>query len=193
MSKENKNKLAKFIRAVAIPPTFVIILAICLYFLNPTAFRHMGDLTVTVITLGLVPTLAYPLAKILPKFKEKGRAGSRALAFVTSAIGYVGGTLYAFLTDATNDLKFIFGGYFIALLALTVFNKVFKLKASGHACGILGPLLYAVYFFGLGWLIPCAAIGYAVVWASVYRGSHTPKELILGGMCAILGFCVGLI
>lgn len=193
MSKENKNKLAKFIRATAIPPTFVVILALSLYFLNPSAFRHVGDLTLTVAFLALLPALAYPLAKILPSFKEKGRAGSRTLAFLTSAVGYICGTLYAFLTNATYDLKFIFIGYFIALAALTVFNKVFKLKASGHACGILGPLLYAVYFFGLGWLIPCALVGYAVVWASIYRGSHTPKELLLGGICAIVGFCVGLI
>ena len=193
MSKENKNKLAKFIRVVAIPPTFVVILAVALYFLNPAAFRHIGDLLVTVISLALVPTLAYPLAKILPSFKAKGRASSRSLAFITSAVGYIGGTLYAFLSGATNDLKFIFGGYFVALLALTIFNKIFKLKASGHACGILGPLLYAIYFFGLAWLIPCAIVGYAVAWASVYRGSHTPKELLLGGMCAIAGFCAGLL
>jgi hypothetical protein len=193
MSKENKNKLAKFIRAVAIPPTFVSILTVSLYFLNPNAFRHVGDLIVTITSLALLPILAYPLAKILPPFKEKGRTGSRSLAFITSAIGYIVGTLYAFISGAANDLKFIFCGYLFALIFLTAFNKILKLKASGHACGILGPLLYAVYFFGLGWLIPCAAVGCAVVWASVYRGSHTPKELLLGGMCAIVGFCIGLI
>ncbi len=193
MSKENKNKLAKFIRAIAIPPTFVVILAISLYLLNPSAFRHAGDLLLTVTFLALLPALAYPFAKIIPSFKIKGRAGSRTLAFLTSTVGYIGGTLYAFLTNATDDLKFIFIGYLVALAALTAFNKIFKLKASGHACGILGPLLYAVYFFGLGWLIPCAIVGCAVVWASIYRGSHTPKELLLGGMCAIAGFCIGLI
>ena len=193
MSKENKNKLAKFIRGFAIPPTFVVILTVSLYFLNSAAFRHIGDMLVTVASLALIPALAYPLAHVIPSIKAKGRAGSRSLAFVTSAVGYICGTVYAFATNATGDLKFIFCGYLIALVALTVFNKIFKLKASGHACGILGPLLYAVYFFGLAWLIPCIAVGAAVVWASVYRKSHTPKELVLGGLCAILGFCLGLI
>ncbi len=193
MSKENKNKLAKIIRGVAIPPTFVVILTVSLYFLNPAAFRHIGDLLAVVIALALVPALAYPLAAVIPSLKKKGRAGSRAFAFVLSAVGYIGGTVYAFVSGATGELKFIFCGYLIALAALTVFNKLFKLKASGHACGILGPLLYAVYFFGLAWLIPCIAVGAAVVWSSIYRKSHTPRELVLGGLCAAFGFCIGLI
>ena len=193
MSKDQKNFLAKIIRGVAIPPTFVVVLSIFMYFLHPTMFRHVGDLFAVIIALALVPALAYVLAPILPGFKNKGRKGSRTLAFITSAFGYTGGMIYAFTSGATADLKFIFGGYMLALVMLIIFNKVFKLKASGHACGILGPLLYAVYFLGIWWLIPCLAVGAAVVWASVYRKSHTPKELALGGLCACVGFFVGLI
>ena len=76
MSKENKNKLAKLIRGVAIPPTFVVILTVSLYFLNNSAFRHIGDLLVTVITLALMPALAYPLAYAIPSIRKKGRAGT---------------------------------------------------------------------------------------------------------------------
>lgn len=193
MSKNQKNVLAKIIRAVAIPPTFVIALSIFTYIFHPSIFRGIADLFAVIIFLALIPALAYPLAKILPRFKSMGRKGSRTLAFITSAVGYLSGAFYSFITNASNDLKFIFAGYFIALIMLTVFNKIFKLKASGHACGILGPLLYAVYFLGFIWLIPCLALGAAVVWASIYRKSHTPKELILGGLCACVGFFVGLI
>ena len=193
MSKEQKNLLAKIIRGVAIPPTFVFLLSIFTYFLNPAIFRHLGDLLAVIISLALVPALAYPLARVLPGYKDKGRAGSRSLAFVTSAVGYIGGTVYAFVSGATEDLKFIFAGYMLALIALIIFNKVFKLKASGHACGIFGPLLYAVYFLGIMWIVPCIAVAAAVVWASVYRKSHTPKELVLGALCACVGFFVGLI
>ncbi len=193
MSTENKNRLAKVIRGVAIPPTFVAILTVCMYFITPEVFRHIGDLLVVVTALAIVPALAYPLAAVIPKYKEKGRAGSRSLAFITSLAGYVGGTLYAFISGATGALKFIFVGYLVALGALLVFNKIFKLKASGHACGILGPLLYAVYFLGFAWLLPCVAAAALVVWSSIYRKSHTPKELLLGGMCAVVGFCIGLI
>ena len=193
MSKTQKNILAKIIRGVAIPPTFVVILTLCMYFLHPTMFRHAIDLIAVIIALALIPATAYVLAPILPGFKDKGRKGSRTLAFITSAIGYVSGMIYAFASGATHDLKFIFGGYMLALVMLLIFNKLFKLKASGHACGILGPLLYAVYFLGIGWLIPCLIVGAAVVWASIYRKSHTPKELMLGGLCACVGFFVGLI
>lgn len=193
MSKEQKNVLAKIIRALAIPPTFVTLLAIATYFLNTSIFRHPLDLLATVICLALIPTTAYILAPILPHFKNKGRSGSRSLAFITSAVGYLIGMLYAFLSNATEELKFIFCGYLAALVMLLIFNKVFKFRASGHACGILGPLLYAVYFLGALWVIPCLIIGAAVVWASVYRKSHTPTELVLGGLCAVVGFFVGMI
>ena len=188
----SKAKIAKIVRGVAIPPTFVLILSVLMYLLRRSAFRGFFDLSVMIFALALCPALAYPLAKIIPYYKNKGRAGSRSLAFITSAVGYAIGTLYAFLGNASNDLKFIFGGYIVALAALTVLNKLFHLKASGHACGIVGPLLYTVYYFGIIFLIPCALIAALVVWASIYRKSHTPKELLLGALCAITGFCTAL-
>ena len=193
MSKNQKNILAKLIRIIAIPPTFITVLALSISVLLPEIYRHTGDLLVTVTALAIIPTLAYPLSAVIPKYRALGRQGSRSLAFTTSAVGYTLGFIYAFASGATAELKFIFTGYIIALIALTVFNRVFKLKASGHACGILGPLLYAVRFFGIGWLVPCALVLIAVVWASLYRKSHTPRELALGGLCAALGFFVGLI
>ena len=193
MNHENKNKIAKIVRGVAIPPTFVLALSILMYLLKPSAFRSFFDLAVMLFTLAICPALAYPLAKILPHYKHKGRAASRSLAFLTSATGYVTGTLYAFLSRASDDLKFVFAGYLIALVSLTVLNKLFKLKASGHACGIVGPLLYAVYYFGPFFLIPCALIAALVAWASVYRKSHTPKELLLGSLCAFAGFSLALL
>ncbi len=196
VNEKRKNfldKFAKAIRALAVPPTFVAVLGVCMYALVPTAFRHIGDLSVLLAALALLPALAYPLAAVIPKLKAKGRAGSRSLAFVTSAVGYVGGCLYAFVSGTAGELKFIFVGYIVALAGLLVFNKILKVKASGHACGIFGPLLYAMYFFGTGWFLPCATVGALVVWASVYRKSHTPKELLLGGLCAVLGFSAGLL
>lgn len=191
MSRDKKDLIAKIVRGVAIPPTFVLILSVFMYFFNPDAFRSFFDLAVMLFSLAICPALAYPLAKIIPHYKSKGRAGSRSLAFITSALGYTTGTLFAFLSGASEDLKFIFVGYITALAALTLLNKLFKLKASGHACGIVGPLLYTVYYFGAIFLIPCALIAALVAWASVYRKSHTPKELFFGALCALAGFFTG--
>lgn len=193
MKKKIKDILAKIIRAFAVPPTFVAIMSITMYFVVPSAFRNVGDLIALLCALAVLPALAYPLAAVIPSVKEKGRSGSRRLAFVTSAVGYISGTVYAFATNVSRELKFIFCGYLIALVLLTVFNKLCGLKASGHACGIVGPLLYSVCFFGYKWIAPCVIVCIAVVWASVYRKSHTPKELLLGGMCAAIGFCVGFV
>ena len=188
MGRKFLDVSAKIIRCVAIPPTFVAILSVLMYLFKPEAFRNVWDLTVLIIALAVLPALAYPLAAIIPYFREKGRSGSRTLAFIGSTVGYIGGAVYSAVSGATGDLKFIFFGYLIALYALTMLNKVFKVKASGHACGILGPMLYMVYFFGLIWLIPFTVIAALVVWSSIYRKSHTAKELLLGAACACLGF-----
>ena len=49
--------------------------------------------------------------------------------------------------------------YLLCGIAMLVINKAFHLKASGHACGIVGPVAM-LYYFGL--LIP-AVIGTAII------------------------------
>lgn len=63
---------------------------------------------------------------------------------------------------------------------MLLLNKVFKIKASGHACGIVGPVLLFVYF---GLYIP-AIVGTALVLpvyiSSVRTKQHTLPQLIGG-------------
>jgi hypothetical protein len=145
-----------------------------------------------IFSLALCPALAYPLARVIPHYKSKGRAGSRSLAFITSAVGYTIGTLYAFLSNAGNDLKFIFCGYIVALVALTVLNKLCRLKASGHACGIMGPVFALLIYFRL-YLF--AAIGsvlaLAVFASSVCTGEHTKGQLLGGSAIALV--CISVL
>lgn len=55
---------------------------------------------------------------------------------IFSAVGYLLGTLVAFITDVPVELKIIYLEYLLCGIAMLVLNKVFKLKASGHACCI---------------------------------------------------------
>ena len=183
-----KKILAKILRVLTIPTILVTALLTVIYFARETTFRGVGDFLAAVICLALIPTLAYPLQPIIPGFKGKGRDGQRALAFVTSAVGYIVGFVYAFISGATADFKFIIASYLLSVVLLLIFNKLCGLKASGHACGVLGPLLFAVYFMGWWWALPCAVIAAAVVWSSISLSRHTPKELCLGGACALAAF-----
>ena len=189
----SKNTVAKTVRIVTIPPLLVTTLLVILYVGRPDFFRGLLDLFAGITFLAIIPTLAYPLQPIIPGFKDKGRKGQRTLAFITSGIGYVGGMLYAILSKVSAELFLIFASYFVSVIVLTVFNAVLKRKASGHSCGVVGPLIFTVYFLGWGWLIPCVLLAGAVVWSSVALKRHTPNDLLLGGLSATLSFLICVI
>ncbi|MDV3429060.1 MAG: hypothetical protein LIR50_18870, partial [Bacillota bacterium] len=63
------------------------------------------------------------------------------------------------------------------------------IKASGHACGVMGPVLICIYFLGkYSWffllIIPI------VFWSRLKMGRHTLRELLLG---TSVSFCCGLL
>lgn len=183
-----KKIIAKILRILTIPPLLVTALLTLIYFTRDTTFRSLTDYLAAVTCLAVIPALAYPLQPIIPGFKGKGRDGQRGLAFVTSALGYIVGFAYAYISHATNEFKFIIAAYLLSVILLLVFNKIFHLKASGHACGVLGPLLFAVYFLGPVWVIPCSIVAVGVAWSSIALSRHTPRDLCLGGICALTAF-----
>lgn len=184
----SKKVVAKTIRTITIPPLLVSTLLVLLYFIRPEIYRSIGDMIAAIIFLALIPTSAYPLQKLIPRLRDTGRKGQRMLAFVMSIVGYTSGFAFAWFTGVTNELKFIYGTYLVSVILLVVFNKLLHFKASGHACGVFGPLIHAVYFMGWGWLLPCAAALAAVIWSSLYLTRHTKSELFFGGMSAAAAF-----
>ena len=183
-----KKVIAKILRVLTIPPLLVSALLTVIYLTRVTTFRGVPDYLAAVICLAVIPALAYPLHPLIPGFKGKGRDGQRELAFVMSTIGYIAGFAYAYISNTHDEFKFIITAYLLSVILLLIFNKIFHLKASGHACGVLGPLLFAVYFLGPAWAIPCAVVAIGVAWSSVALSRHTPKDLCLGGVCALTAF-----
>ncbi len=184
----SKTKVAKTIRIITIPPLLVATMLVLLFNFIPGIFRSITDLLVAIATLAIIPTLAYPLQRFIPGYKDGGRDAQRKLAFVSSMLGYTIGFVYALISGVSAELKFIFGTYFLSVIILILFNKVFHFKASGHACGVFGPLIHTVYFLGAGWMLPCAIAVWAVVWSSLKLMRHTKSELFFGGMTAATAF-----
>ena len=125
---------------------------------------------------------ARTLQKFIPHFKNKGRDGQRSLAMSFSAVGYLLGTPTAFLTGAPAELKILYLEYLLCGIAMLVLNKVFKRKASGHACGIVGPVLMMLYF---RMFIPAVAGMFLIL--PVYVSSlktkrHTGPQLLGGSL-----------
>ncbi len=184
----SKNQAAKTLRIVTIPPLLVAGMLTLLYIFRSSIFEYPIDYAMAIFSLAIVPTLAYPLQRFIPGFKDGGREAQRKLAFIFSPIGYAIGFAYAMIVNVSVELKFIFGTYLASVIALLIFNKLLHVKASGHACGVFGPLIHTVYFLGVPWLIPCALAVWAVIWSSLYLMRHTPKELLFGGMTAMTAF-----
>ena len=184
------NKISLVIRKITVPPVFAATLLICAYVMHPSYFGSLWHLFGGLLFLCGLPLLAYPLQRFIPHFKDKGRDGQRNLAMIFSAAGYLIGTLAAFISQAPFQLKVIYLEYLLCGISMLVINKVFKLKASGHACGIVGPVFMMIHF---GMYIPaavCTLLIIPVYVSSIRTKRHTPWQLIGGSAIPPAMLCV---
>lgn len=183
------NKIFLMIRRITVPPTFAAVLLILGYLIYPEFFGSVWQLVGGLGFICVLPLLAYPLQKYIPYFKDKGRAGQRSLAMIFSAVGYLFATLIAFLTRAPIEYKIICLEYLFCGISMLVINKVFKLKASGHACGIVGPVLMMIYFKMFIPAAVCALLIIPVFISSVKTKQHSAYQLVGGGFIPLAVLC----
>ena len=176
------NKIAKLIRRFTVPPIFAAGLLITVYAVFPTYFGSPWHLLAGLFFLALLPTLAYPMQKHIPHFKDRGREGQRSLAMLFSFTGYLLGTVVTLLAKAPSELLALYLAYLLCGIGMLLLNKIMKIKASGHACGIVGPIIL-LYYFGL--FIP-ATLGLMLVIpvfiSSITTKQHTAPQLLCGSM-----------
>ena len=187
-----KEGIAKIIRAVTVPPVMVCALLLILYCEKGQTIAGTLDIILSALLLGIVPLLAYPLSMWIPSLKGKGREGQRNLAFMLTFAGYLAALVYGLAAQVPQDLQLIHLTYFISVSILWVFNKLIRLRSSGHACSITGPLILIVYFIGWKIVLPCVVLFALIVWASLTLQRHTAKELIWGALTAAFAFAVSL-
>ena len=170
----------KIIRRITVPPVFAAALLLIVYMTHTDYIGGIGHLLGGLFLLVVLPTLAYPLQKYIPKYKDRGREGQRSLAMLFSFAGYLLGTTAAFVFSAPVELKLIYIEYLLCGIGMLVLNRVFHIKASGHACGSVGPVIMLVYF---GLYLP-AIIGAMLVLpvyvSSIRTGQHTMPQLFGG-------------
>lgn len=187
-----KKKVAKIIRIATIPPLMVCALLLLLYFIKDDIILSIPTLLLSMLFLMVIPVLAYPLASVIPGYRRQGRDGQRNLAFILSFAGYAAAVVYGLVVSVGKKLLLIYSTYFVSVIILAAFNKLARIRASGHSCSMTGPLILAVYFIGWESLLPCAVLFASIIWASLYLKRHSPKELLLGGASAALAFVLSL-
>ncbi len=177
--------LAKAIRVLTIPPVMVASLLTILYF-GADVFPSVGDYWLTMVFLAILPVLAYPVQKLVPRLNAGGRRMQRNLAFVFSFFGYLGAVFVSVLRDAMPNLLYISLVYLLSVVILTLINCLTPWHASGHGCSLMGPILLTCLF--VGWYaVPAGLLLYAAsLWASLYMKRHTLKEFLLGAMSSVV-------
>ncbi len=176
------NKISKVIRIITVPPMFAAVLLITVYIAFSHYYGSIWHLLGGILFLTVLPTLAYPLQKYFAHFKDRGREGQRSLAMIFSFFGYLLGVVVAFAFSAPTQLKIIYLEYLLCGVGMLLLNKVFKIRASGHACGIVGPVIMLLYF---GLYIP-AIVGTVLIIlvyvSSIKTKRHTASQLIVGSV-----------
>lgn len=180
--------LAKAIRVITVPPLLIGALLVILYFYPSGVFRSLSSLLHAVTFLAVIPALSYLVWAAIPSLRQRGRASQRKLAFVFSILGYLGGAVYALTADISRGLTIILLTYFVSVVLLTLINKLTVFRASGHGCGVTGPLILPAYFVSPLWIGPSLFGLLAVYVSSIVLKRHTLKELVAGSSAALLAF-----
>ena len=187
---ENKCRAARVIRVITIPPVMALWLILTLWLGRDDVIVQRSEGVMAILCLTVLPLLAYPLSWLFPKLRRKGRECQRNLAFALSGLGYVLGWLWAVGSVHESPLRFLFGTYLFSVGILLLFNKLLRLRASGHACSVAGPIAVIIVLLG-GWWVPvCLAVYAMSFWASVKSGRHTVGEYLLGSLSVLLAMAL---
>lgn len=184
-----KEKTARIIRVITIPPIEALAMLLILYGAKKIEFGSMKNLLTVIVFLTIIPICAYPIASAI-KGKEDTRNSQRKLAFVFNFSAYLLIMLIGYCKGYSPMLQRILNDYFLSVLVLTVMNKVFKIRASGHACSCTLPYLLLSYYFGRYAAVICLVLYLMEFWASIELKRHTIKEFLLGSGVAGIIFAV---
>ena len=185
--KTLKRWIARGIRILTVPPLMSLILFTVLY-IRGGVFGSPWQYIMSLLFLTVLPLCAYPLQKLLPSFRSKGRNGGRTLAMIMSCIGYVLSILYAVAFSVGKNLMILFLTYLISGAVLLIINKVFGVRASGHACGLMGPVAVLAYFMGWLPLVIGALLFALTMWGSLKIRRHTAFQFIIGACIPVIVF-----
>ena len=173
------------IRVATVAPVLATLFLVVLRLSRPELFTVPGSFAVLLLSLGLMPLLAYPMQKHLPRFRNRGRKGQRLLAMIFAVFGYILSAVLLVVIKAPRELLLISLEYLISGAVLLVINRCFGI----HASGAIGPVVLFLSF--REWALAMVGCVIAVVTfiASVRTGRHTSGQL-MGGL--VITSLVGL-
>lgn len=192
------KKTTKFIRVITIPTNLFFIVLFLTYITDKNAFPTLFSFLTPFIFIGCFVLVSYVVSFIIYKIKNRKeekadlRHLQRLCAFIFSFIGYLIAFVISLCFKFPEKTLILISTYFFSVCFLSLLN-LFKIKASGHAAGIFGPLIYACHFINPHYIIPCTIIFGLAMFASLYLKRHTFSQFVLGTICAALAFLTSII
>ena len=183
---------AKTIGYITVAPVVAFGVLTMLFLGAQKQFGNPTHCILALINLSLLPLLAYPIQLLIPKLRAGGRAVQRKMAFVSAVIGYTLGIISAALLHAPKGFWTLYIAYFSSGAVLSFINKALNIKASGHACGVAGPILLCAWYLGGMYFLLLLLIP-IVFWARIRQGRHTLRELLLGASVSSVCTCATLL
>lgn len=184
--------LAKVTRILTMPPIMALGLILILYFSELDIFNNCIDLLILILFIVIIPPFAYPLQKKFVIFKGDMRVQERKLAIIFSFVSYAILLIYALFYKTTFLYKVVSTTYFISGLLIFISSFISKNNASGHMCGVCGPVALSFYFLGEKWSIAFILLVF-VGWSSLYLKRHTFVQLIRGSLIPIIGLLMSIV
>jgi hypothetical protein len=179
------EKFCKVVRMITLAPVLAAFSIAMIGWCCPDVFPTVWHFAYTILYLGFLPLLAYPLQSVTPHFKDKGRDGQRTLAMLFAVAGYIFCLVTNLLASASGGMWIICLEYLLSGVLILVFNKGFHIKLSAHGCGSAGPIFLLLYF---GLYLPAALMTVVTMFAyvaSVKAKHHTVPQLIGGSAVSI--------
>lgn len=173
----------KVIEVLTVPPVFALITLSWLYSIRSLDFGGAPWYLVSVLFLAIIPASPYILG-LFPYFRGTDRKTQRRIAFLVGVPSYAAGTVISYILKAPRIIKVIFLSYFWSGLILLLVNGVFKFRASGHACGVAGPLALVIRFARLGGLLFSLVLP-LIFWSRLKMRRHTLPELLVGSLIGL--------
>jgi hypothetical protein len=190
---KNGGKMKKrdyVVRVLSLAPILAAVFIIFLYVTQRQMFGSVWTFASMLITLGILPLLAYPFQLVIPKLKAGGRKAQRTLAMIFAVVGYVLCLSLLLILGGTNREFFICLTYLVSGILILIINKVFKVHASGHGCGVCGPVIVLLILkcYIMAALYAVSAIFVCI--SSVRSKRHTLPEFLGGASVSMISAIV---
>ena len=187
-SRENGRWIWYAVRAVTLVPVMCACMLIALWARRPEVFTGTGHLLGLLLGLVLLPLLVYPVQALFPKKAGRDSPSRRILPMAFAVSGYVLACLVNLWAGAGRAAWLICLEYLIGGAVLFLFNKLLHVNISGHAGGVVGPMLLLMAD-GVSWALPVGlALLLLVGVACLKTEMHTVWQLLAGCLVSIAVF-----